>query len=184
MEQRLTTYQRLRHRIAGIFSRCYNSEDKDYPRYGGRGIGVWRSWHKDRSGFAEYLMSLGGHDNPRLQIDRIANNGNYVPGNLRFTTAKVNSNNRRNSSGKGEGTSTSCPACKTDFVRKDKGQKFCSRACSYEFRRGSDSAGTIGRCEYCEEPYTRKEKGQRFCGYSCSARWRVENGATSTATCS
>lgn len=175
--QALQGYKRLRHRIAGILSRCYNKQDKDYDKYGRRGIGVWSPWKNNRILFVKYLLTLPSHDNPNLQIDRINNDGDYCPGNIRFTTAKTNSNNRRNSHIDGEGTLTTCPTCDKEFTRKIKGQKFCSRICFQKSQRKEGSAGTNTICEYCKQQFTRNHKGQRFCGYSCSAKWRTIYGA-------
>jgi hypothetical protein len=45
--------------------------------------------------FLRYLVGLDGWDQPALQLDRIDNNGGYVPGNLRFVTRSVNMANKR-----------------------------------------------------------------------------------------
>ncbi|KKK99325.1 hypothetical protein LCGC14_2633830, partial [marine sediment metagenome] len=69
-----------------------------YKNYGGRGIenkfkslDDFRCYVTDFLGITEFEQIKG------LQIDRIDNDGDYKPGNMRFVTAKVNSNNRRNS---------------------------------------------------------------------------------------
>ena len=78
-----------RHR--GMMDRCYNRDCVAYPNYGGRGISVYRPWH-DISVFVSELPD-GYHKD--LEIDRIDNDGNYEPGNIRWATRQVNSNNRR-----------------------------------------------------------------------------------------
>jgi hypothetical protein len=72
-------------------SRCDNPKDKDFPRYGGRGITYCDRWKY----FANFLDDMGIKPDS-LQIDRIDNNGNYEPGNCRWVDGKVNCNNRRN----------------------------------------------------------------------------------------
>ncbi len=74
-----------------MLSRCQNKKDKDYPRYGGRGIRVYRKW----ADFKEFLKDMGPRPRPGLQLDRKDNNKSYTPINCRWVTPKKNSNNRR-----------------------------------------------------------------------------------------
>ncbi len=73
-------------------SRCDNLNDKSFNDYGGRGI---RNRFKSLDEFRDYIISKLKVDPRGLQIDRINNNGHYEKGNIRFVTAKENSNNRR-----------------------------------------------------------------------------------------
>lgn len=84
------------HRYTGVVSRCTNPECDAYPDYGGRGIGVHPEWLADRIAFYRYAITLPGWDDPELDIDRIDNNGGYVPGNLRLVPRQANTVNRRN----------------------------------------------------------------------------------------
>lgn len=62
-------------------TRCYNKNNKDYPYYGGRGIKVCSRW---RNNFSAFLEDMG--EPPKdYQLDRINNEGNYEPGNCRWT---------------------------------------------------------------------------------------------------
>jgi len=74
--------------------RCYNKKCKRYKDWGGRGIAVCKEWKDNFIAFYNWAISNGY--NERLQIDRINNDGDYEPSNCRFTTAKINANNRRN----------------------------------------------------------------------------------------
>ena len=74
-------------------SRCNNPKSKHYPNYGGRGISVSSEWDIFEN-FMEWSLANGYADD--LSIDRIDNDGNYEPGNCRWTTALVQMNNRRN----------------------------------------------------------------------------------------
>ena len=84
--------------VRDAIRRCYNPEDRAYPRYGGRGISVFPAWRIDLVRFVRYLMTLPRWDNLDLQIDRIDNDGNYEPGNLRWVTPIENCQNRRRNS--------------------------------------------------------------------------------------
>ena len=86
---------RLLEAIRGAVKRCTKESDKDYHRYGGRGIRVHPDWLANRQFFFAYLLTLPGHEDPVLQIDRINNDGNYEPGNLRFATHSENVRNSR-----------------------------------------------------------------------------------------
>ncbi len=78
--------------------RCHDINNEDYGGYGGRGICVYEPWRKDVGVFLKWIEeNLGFKPSPNHSLDRINNNGNYEPGNLRWATKVEQSNNRRNS---------------------------------------------------------------------------------------
>lgn len=78
----------------GIKRRCLNPSNKDYPRYGGAGIGIADSLRDD---FAAFLAEVGPRPSEKHQIDRIDNTRGYEPGNIRWATSTVNNANKRSS---------------------------------------------------------------------------------------
>jgi hypothetical protein len=75
-----------------MIQRCSNPNRLDYERYGGRGIRVCAEWRHD---FPAFLSHIGRKPSPLHSLDRIRNNQGYEPGNIRWATAKEQSNNRR-----------------------------------------------------------------------------------------
>lgn len=72
-------------------SRCVSPNNKDYARYGGRGISVCPEWGAFLA-FERWALTSGYADN--LTIDRINNDGNYTPKNCRWADAKAQARNR------------------------------------------------------------------------------------------
>lgn len=78
----------------GIKYRCYNLNSNEYEIYGGRGIGLCKEWNNNFEEFYKWAIANGYKDD--LTIDRINVDGNYTPENCRWTTMKIQENNKRN----------------------------------------------------------------------------------------
>jgi hypothetical protein len=72
--------------------RCTNPNNKKYKYYGGRGIKVCARWMES---YEAFLADVGRKPSPELSIDRIDNDGDYEPGNVRWGTSEQQNNNRR-----------------------------------------------------------------------------------------
>jgi hypothetical protein len=83
----------LDRRLTAAKQRCTNPKDRNYPNYGGRGI-KFEFPSVTEAGL--YLIRTFGLPSREMEIDRINNNGNYAPGNIRFATRRQNQANRRN----------------------------------------------------------------------------------------
>lgn len=81
-----------------IITRCYNEKCSGYHRYGGRGIVLHEPWKESAGVFmTEVLGSIGERPSNKYSLDRIDNDLGYIPGNLRWATAKEQANNRGSS---------------------------------------------------------------------------------------
>lgn len=68
--------------------RCYDEKYQYYHRYGGRGISVCWEWNRDNpdgpKNFIDYIEKELGPRPKGYDFDRIDNDGNYEPGNVRW----------------------------------------------------------------------------------------------------
>jgi len=71
--------------------RCTDSRVKQYANYGGRGICVCKEW---AGSFDTFVRDMGPRP-PGTTLDRINNDGNYEPGNCRWSTRFEQCRNRR-----------------------------------------------------------------------------------------
>lgn len=85
---RATEYRVWAHMIG----RCHTASDAAYADYGGRGISVCEQW---RVSYEQFRADMGARPSKLHSIDRINNDGNYEPGNCRWATHTVQTNNSR-----------------------------------------------------------------------------------------
>jgi len=91
-KKRLTTHGMSETRAyrtwTNMQQRCFNPRHDKYSYYGGRGIGIgWQS-------FEEFYADMGDAP-PGMSLDRIDNDDDYRPGNVRWATPAVQAANRR-----------------------------------------------------------------------------------------
>jgi len=105
-------YRLIYERWLKMTRRCLDKINKDYPRYGGRGIRVFKGW-LGPLGFKRYLdyvtrwlpvpsglplsEALLATGSEKLTLDRIDNMQGYEPGNLRWALPVEQSANQRRS---------------------------------------------------------------------------------------
>jgi len=89
-----------------IKTRTSNPNEPNYKKYGEKGIEMYSKWFEDFDRFYRYVKKLkdcpdisileskGGGKRISLSIDRIDNDGNYEPRNIRWATAKQQARNR------------------------------------------------------------------------------------------
>lgn len=76
---------------AAMRSRCNDVDSRDYAQWGGRGIRVCDRW----DGFDAFLADVGPRPATAHSLDRVDNDGNYEPGNVRWATKTEQAENRR-----------------------------------------------------------------------------------------
>ncbi len=73
-----------------MMRRCYKPQDKDYPKYGGKGVTVCVRWHEYTNFAADMGEPVGDET-----LDRVNTYGNYEPGNCRWAGVKTQNRNIR-----------------------------------------------------------------------------------------
>ena len=88
----LSLRQRQRRRYYHMMKRCFNTNHPQYADYGGRGITVCNAWVQS---FEQFVADIGEPPSDTHSLDRIDNDGNYEPSNVRWATRIEQQRNRR-----------------------------------------------------------------------------------------
>lgn len=73
-----------------MMRRCYKQQDKDYARYGAKGVSVCDRWHE----YLNFAIDMGEPSGDET-LDRIDVYGNYNPNNCRWAGVKTQNRNVR-----------------------------------------------------------------------------------------
>lgn len=78
-----------------IIQRCVNPNAPDAVNYSERGIKVCAEWRHDFQAFYDHVSQLPNFGKKNYSLDRINNDGNYAPGNVRWATPLIQRRNQR-----------------------------------------------------------------------------------------
>ena len=79
-------YTRLYSVWQNMIHRCHSPNDDAYHHYGGRGISVYPEWRASFEDFEFYVAQLPNYEIAGYTLDRIDNDGDYKPGNVKWST--------------------------------------------------------------------------------------------------
>ena len=78
-----------------MIQRCTNPKSTGYVYWGGRGIKVCDEWLNSFDAFYSYVSKLPHFGEEGRSLDRIDNDGNYEPNNVRWATKSEQNANKR-----------------------------------------------------------------------------------------
>ncbi len=81
-----------------MIHRCTNPKVSNFKNYGGRGIQVCDRWNipgDKKQSVLNFISDMGPRKSDESSIDRKNNNGNYEPGNCRWSSKKTQNRNTR-----------------------------------------------------------------------------------------
>lgn len=91
-----TTHGMSKHPIFNawrdMLARCATLSHKSFHNYGGRGIKVCPRW---LNSFENFYADMGDRPSEKHSLDRINNDGNYEPGNCKWSTQREQTRNTR-----------------------------------------------------------------------------------------
>lgn len=89
-------HSKLYYEHYNMIKRCHDPKCKNYNNYGGRGIKVCDRWREDIHNFYDDVSGLPHFEEDGYSLDRIDNDGDYTPNNVRWATIKEQNLNKRN----------------------------------------------------------------------------------------
>jgi hypothetical protein len=87
---------KLQNLWMGMHGRCNSPKHRSYKDYGAKGIKLSPEWSGRRGSIRFVKWALKNGYQPGLDIDRIKQRGPYSSGNCRFTTRRLNCQNKTN----------------------------------------------------------------------------------------
>lgn len=81
----------LYHLWHSMIHRCTAENDIGYAKYGGRGIRVCDRW---MNSIEDFITDVGPRPSKQHSLDRIDNDGNYEPNNVRWATREQQAENK------------------------------------------------------------------------------------------
>lgn len=145
--------------------RCSNPNNKGYKYYGARGIKVDQEW---QGSFETFFRDVGPRPSPQHSIDRINNNGNYEPGNVRWATVYEQAQNKRSNRLVTINGETRCVAEWARIAGLKEGTVYYRLINDYPEGRLLEPVITeFAVCDGCGIEFTPSRKWQRCCTIKC-----------------
>jgi hypothetical protein len=168
----------------GMIGRTTRPGDASYAIYGGRGISVCERWRDPRLFIADILRDLGPRPDG-CTLDRVDNDGDYKPGNVRWATAAEQRGNQRPTPPSvsvkvaelwksREYRTEVCEQCggeyRTRALAGSEALRFCSKKCKAKHRRASGVDDVTRACHICGAGFScNRYEPTSHCSRPCAA---------------